>query len=133
MAPSCNTVSLMAKSLLNVQAVRQRHSLPLTLSSSVATIISLCAYFPRAPGAHPAVVFLHGSGDEGMFANQYLAEFLASNGIVSAIQDKQGVGRSSGDWRKASFEDLADDYSAVIDWLRISKTSGQGSYRHLRP
>jgi hypothetical protein len=30
-------------------------------------------YFPKAKGRFPSVVFMHGSGGEGMFANQYLA------------------------------------------------------------
>ncbi len=120
--------TIVQKGFSNGEITLKRTSRPAKTFSSLDALvergdhhIAVRAYFPRAPGAHPAVVFLHGSGDEGMFANQYLAEFLASNGIVSAIQDKQGVGRSSGDWRKASFEDLADDYSAVIDWLRSQK------------
>ena len=75
-------------------------------------------YFPQARGKFPSVVFLHGSGGEGMFTNQYLAEYLASKGIISLIQDKQGVGKSTGNWTTANFNDLTDDYANAITFLK---------------
>jgi len=75
-------------------------------------------YLPKKRGRFPAVIFLHGSGGEGKFSNQYLAEYLASNGIVTLIQDKQGVGKSTGDWTKASFDDLAGDYIEAIAFTK---------------
>ena len=53
-----------------------------------------------------------------MFANQYFAEYFASKGIVALIQDKQGAGKSTGDWKKASFDDLADDYINAVNFLK---------------
>jgi len=75
-------------------------------------------YFPKRNGKFPAIVFMHGSGGEGMFANQYLAEYLASNGIITLIQDKQGVGKSTGNWTKATFEDLTNDYVNAIACIK---------------
>ncbi len=75
-------------------------------------------YIPDSPGKHPAVVFMHGSGPEGMFANQFFAECMAEDGIVTLIQDKRGVGRSTGDWTKAGYEDLANDYIGAVELLR---------------
>ena len=61
---------------------------------------------PVLPGKHPAVIFLHGSGPEGRWANRYLAQKFAEHGIVALIYDKRGVGQSTGDWQKATFEVL---------------------------
>ena len=69
---------------------------------------------PRTGGPVPAVVFLHGSGAEGRWASRFLATQLASHGIAALIFDKRGVGRSTGDWRQASIEDLAGDGAAAV-------------------
>ncbi len=75
-------------------------------------------YLPKENGKFPAVIFMHGSGSEGMFANQYLAEYLASKGIITLIQDKQGVGKSTGNWTMANFDDLTIDYVNSISFLK---------------
>jgi hypothetical protein len=80
--------------------------------------IACRVYLPDTPGKHPAVVFMHGSGPEGMFANQYYAECLAGKGIVTLIQDKRGTGKSTGDWTKANYEDLAGDYISAVEFLK---------------
>src|ERR1022692_724630 len=63
-------------------------------------------WLPDTPGKHAAIVFLHGSGPEGRWANRYLAQKFAQHGIVALIYDKRGVGQSTGDWQKATFEVL---------------------------
>jgi len=73
---------------------------------------------PVTKGSHPAIVFLHGSGPEGRWANRYLAESFAKAGFAALVYDKRGVGQSTGDWRKADFEDLASDALAGIRFLR---------------
>ena len=72
---------------------------------------------PKGPGLHPAVVFLHGSGAEGRWANAYVADYLARHGVVALIYDKRGVGASSGDWKTGTLEDLAADGRAAVDLL----------------
>jgi uncharacterized protein len=67
---------------------------------------------------HPAVVFIHGSGAEGRWASRYLATAFASHGVAALIFDKRGVGKSSGDWRTATLEDLAGDAAAAVARLR---------------
>lgn len=73
---------------------------------------------PATRGKHPAIVFLHGSGPEGRWANHYLAQKFAERGIVALIYDKRGVGQSTGDWQRATFEALADDAVAGIRFLQ---------------
>jgi uncharacterized protein len=72
---------------------------------------------PATKGLHPAVVLLHGSGPArrplGMW--QY---FLARHGIATLTYDKRGAGASTGDWQTASFEDLAGDALAAVQFLR---------------
>jgi uncharacterized protein len=104
-----------------------------TSFTSGANKIACRIFLPVAEGKFPAVVFLHGSGGEGMFANQYLAEYLASKGIVTLIQDKQGVGKSTGNWTTATFDDLAADYVNAVEFLKTFGRVNQkqiGVYGH---
>jgi len=81
-----------------------------TLSGSLFT--------PRMPGQHPAVIFLHGSGPETRWGTaRFYADGLARSGVAALIYDKRGAGASTGDWRRAAFEDLADDAIAAIRLL----------------
>jgi pimeloyl-ACP methyl ester carboxylesterase len=77
-------------------------------------------YLPAGNGPHPAAVFLHGWGDwsraEQLFSRH--ARRLARDGLALLIYDKRGCGESSGDWRRASFADLADDALAGTSLLR---------------
>ncbi len=117
-----------------------RSKRPLTTYSFIDTSfksgnnnIACRIYFPAANGKFPAVVFMHGSGGEGMFANQYLAEYLASNGIATLIQDKQGVGKSTGNWTKANFDDLTTDYVNAVAFIKKFNKVNQlqiGIYGH---
>ena len=75
-------------------------------------------FLPPTGDSLVAVVFLHGSGAEGRWASRFLAEQLARHGIAALTFDKRGVGQSSGDWRTASFEDLARDGAAAVARLR---------------
>ena len=73
-------------------------------------------YVPTAPGPHPGVVFIHGSGTSTRENPWYahIAEHLARNGIAVLLPDKRGSGKSEGSWEKASFEDLAADAAAGV-------------------
>jgi uncharacterized protein len=72
---------------------------------------------PSGPGLHPAIMFLHGSGPEGRWANRWLAQKFAAAGFVALITDKRGVGASTGNWQEAGFEELASDAQAAIRFL----------------
>lgn len=70
-----------------------------------------------------AVVIVHGSGSsarDNPWTTAY-AQALAQRGIIVLYPDKRGSGRSSGDWRTSSVQDLAADVRAGVAFLR-----GQG-------
>lgn len=66
----------------------------------------------------PGVVFLHGSGAEGRWASKYLATRFADAGFAALVFDKRGVGKSTGNWRTATIDDLVADAVAAIEALR---------------
>jgi hypothetical protein len=55
------------------------------------------------------VVILHGSGRENRSGGWFLGEQLAASGMVVLVYDKRGMGKSTGDWKTAGPEDLAND------------------------
>lgn len=67
---------------------------------------------------HPAIVLVHGSGAASREQVLPLARFLVRHGVAVLGYDKRGVGASTGDWRTASFDDLAGDAAAAVDHLR---------------
>ena len=77
-------------------------------------------FVPECPGPHPAAVIIHGSGtsqrDNGWYLT--LVDHLVSRGIAVLLPDKRGSEQSEGDWRSASFEDLATDTLAAISYLK---------------
>ena len=73
---------------------------------------------PLTKGPRPAVVFLHGAGAEGRFGARFLAEYFTRYGIAALIYDKRGVGKSTGDWKRSDFNDLAGDAIAGIQLLK---------------
>jgi hypothetical protein len=82
----------------------------------VALAGTLC--IPRAPGWHPAVVLLQGSGGETRWGtNRFIADRFARAGIAALVYDKRGSGASTGDWKMSSYDDLANDAIAGIDLL----------------
>jgi pimeloyl-ACP methyl ester carboxylesterase len=75
-------------------------------------------YMPSGPGLFAAVVCNHSSGDQQRYDGAFMADFLASRGIAVLIYDKRGDGKSAGNWKTASFEDLADDCIAGVRLLK---------------
>jgi dienelactone hydrolase len=73
---------------------------------------------PATEGPYPAVILVHASGAED---REYLlpyARFLIRHGMAVLGFDKRGVGASTGDWKKASFDDLAGDVVAAFEYLK---------------
>ncbi len=81
-------------------------------------------YIPKGDGPFPAVVFVHGSGPETRGNSSYSGKWLASIGYVALAYDKRGAGESGGeeqDWKRFSFNTLAADVVAAVDFLSEQK------------
>jgi uncharacterized protein len=72
---------------------------------------------PNAHGKHPAIILVHASGAEDREYLLPFARFLIRHGIAVLGYDKRGVGGSTGDWKTASFDDLAGDVFAAFRYL----------------
>jgi pimeloyl-ACP methyl ester carboxylesterase len=81
---------------------------PVTLSGTLT--------LPNTKPPYPASVRIHGAGPASRrtFANGT----SAYGGTAFLSYDKRGVGKSTGDWRTSSFEDLAGDTLAAIQYLK---------------
>ncbi len=77
-------------------------------------------FVPEGEGPFPAAVIIHGSGTSHRDSGWYLTltQYLQENGVVVLLPDKRGSELSEGDWRTASFEDLATDSVAAVGFLR---------------
>lgn len=73
----------------------------------------------RKPTA--AVVITHGSSPNERSAYRSWAKRFADAGIAALIYDKRGSGKSTGNTRAASMEDLADDAVAGVRYLASRK------------
>jgi len=69
-------------------------------------------------GKRPALVFVHGSGAQSREMYWGLGYLYAARGFAVLAYDKRGVGKSTGNWREASFQDLADDAVAAAKFLQ---------------
>ena len=80
-------------------------------------------FVPEGEGPFPAAVIIHGSGtsrrDNGWYLT--LTRYLQDNGVVVLLPDKRGSEKSAGDWRTASFADLATDTVAAIRFLQVQR------------
>ena len=72
---------------------------------------------PDTPGPHPAVVFAHGSGDATRNVAIWNPYFVRLGMAVLSL-DKRGAGKSTGDWRTASMDDIAGDWLAGVEMLK---------------
>jgi dienelactone hydrolase len=77
-------------------------------------------FVPDGEGPFPAAVIIHGSGTSHRDSGWYLTltRYLQENGVVVLLPDKRGSEQSEGDWRTASFEDLATDSVAAVSFLK---------------
>ena len=73
---------------------------------------------PNKRGKHPAIVLVHGSGPQNREFTLPFARFLVRRGFAVLGYDKRGVGGSTGDWNKASYEDLAGDAAGAFRYLK---------------
>lgn len=90
-----------------------------TYKSGPVTLAALLM-LPPGEGVFPAAVIVQGSGTSDR-SNQWsreIAEEVVSHGVAVLLTDKRGSGASGGDWRTASFSDLASDVLAGVEFLR---------------
>ncbi|MDZ7626609.1 MAG: alpha/beta fold hydrolase [Ignavibacteriaceae bacterium] len=80
---------------------------------------------PDTAGPFTAVILVTGSGpqdrNEELLGHKpflVLADYLTSNGIAVLRYDDRGIGESTGDFRKATSEDFADDAIAAVEFLK---------------
>lgn len=95
-------------------------SLEVTFNNDTVAL-SGTLFLPQVKEKVPAVIFMHGSGNEQRFASTYMAIFLAQHGIASLVYDKRGAGKSTGNWQNGSFKDLANDAIAGVKLLEKSQ------------
>jgi dienelactone hydrolase len=76
---------------------------------------------PATGEPHPAVVLVHASGNADRGQILPYARFLVSHGMAVLGYDKRGVGQSTGNWNEASFDDLAGDAVAAVEYLKTRR------------
>lgn len=81
---------------------------------------------PSGDGLHPAVILIHGSGDEDRESYRFLADHLARHGIAALRYDKRGVKASTGDWHYSTLNDLAEDVLTGVRFLKPHKNIHPG-------
>ncbi len=111
--------ALVAASGGGLAQARDVQSMDVTYESGPVTLAALWM-LPRSEAAVPAAVIAQGSGASdrtNRWAREVAGE-LVRNGLAVLLTDKRGSGASGGDWRIASFDDLAADALAGVEWLR---------------
>lgn len=76
-------------------------------------------FVPEGEGPFPAAVFVHGSAPSYR-QNRWIltiTKHLLDNGVLVLVPDKRGADASEGDPETASFESLATDTVAAVDYL----------------
>ncbi|MGI8838035.1 MAG: alpha/beta hydrolase family protein [Pyrinomonadaceae bacterium] len=81
-----------------------------------AVTLSGTLTLPNTKAPYPATVRIHGAGPA---SRQTFADVTSAYGGIAFLSyDKRGVGKSTGDWRTSSFENLAGDALAAIQYLK---------------
>ncbi len=77
-------------------------------------------FVPEGEGPFPAVAIIHGAGTSVRDNTWYLslASYLKENGVLVLLPDKRGSEKSEGNWRTSSYEDLATDTVAAVEFLK---------------
>ena len=83
---------------------------------------------PAKEGKYPAVILISGSGpqdrDETLFGHKpfkVLADYLTKNGIIVLRYDDRGIGKSEGDFEKATIDDFNKDAISAFNFLKTQQ------------
>jgi len=84
-------------------------------SGDIAIVATL--FVPAGEGPWPGAVLIQGAGESSRknVWSLKIAEQLALRGIAVLVPDKRGAGDSEGDWKTATFGDLALDIRAAAE------------------
>jgi uncharacterized protein len=81
-------------------------------------VLAATLVLPAGGGPHPSAVLVSGARDGVFRPSHPLVQRLANDGLAVLVLGKRGVGESTGDWRRESFEQRADDVQRAVEWLR---------------
>jgi fermentation-respiration switch protein FrsA (DUF1100 family) len=94
-------------------------------NKAVGNTLAATLTIPPGKGPFPAVLLIVGSGphdrDESLLGHKpflVLSDYLTRKGIVVLRADKRGVGKSTGDYAKATTADFAADAEAGVAYLK---------------
>lgn len=98
-------------------------------NSKTGDVLAGTLTLPQKTGVYPAVVLITGSGphnrDEEVSGVHrpflVLADHLTKQGIAVLRFDDRGVGKSTGDFAKATSMDFADDVESAVGYLKSRK------------
>ena len=83
---------------------------------------------PDSTGLFPAILLIAGSGpndrDETLFGHKpflVISDYLTRHGFAVLRYDKRGVGKSTGNFDKATLHDFADDAALAVNYLKQRK------------
>jgi uncharacterized protein len=85
-------------------------------------------YLPPKNGHHPAVVWLHGSGEQARLVYGPLVAAYINDGIAFFTYDKRGVGESDGDCRPD-----VDGHFNLVTADAVGAVKAAGSYAEIDP
>lgn len=91
-----------------------------TVFSNNTINIAATLYTPSNLDNYPAIVIVHGSGTstrQNPWTSAYVNALIKS-GIAVLYPDKRGSGQSTGDWSNSTFEELAEDVIAGVQYLK---------------
>jgi fermentation-respiration switch protein FrsA (DUF1100 family) len=97
-------------------------------NESAGVTLSGTLTLPEAGSSFPAVLLINGSGpgnrDEEIFGHKpflVVADYLTRKGIAVLRYDKRGIGKSTGNYTKATTQDFVTDALAAVDYLSSRK------------
>jgi pimeloyl-ACP methyl ester carboxylesterase len=83
-----------------------------------ALVLAGTLHLPPGAARHPGIVLLPGSSSKHRQDLAFFADHFARNGLAVLVFDKRGTGGSPGDYGAATYEQLASDAAAAVEFLR---------------